>query len=382
MIVIIKHMKLLLNPLSRVHLVGIFCCVALLMTGYEFMKELFFRGKLSIWESHALTIMLTSVLATAAAFLVRKRIAGEAEVRIAATAFEAQDGIMISDDNGVILRVNHAFTMITGYTADEAVGQTMSLLRSGRHDDVFYAEIWASIRNDGVWNGEIWNRRKNGEIYPERLSITAVKMNKGKIIHYVYTMHDITKRKQNEEQIHALAFYDTLTQLPNRRLMNDRLKQAMASSKRSRRYGALMFMDMDNFKVLNDTHGHGTGDLMLIEVANRLTSCLRETDTVSRFGGDEFVAIFNELNEDKNKSIELASIIAEKIRSVLAKPYVLKVPFGEETDAVIEHNSAASIGVVLFISQEASSEDIIKWADTAMYQAKKTGRNQFNFYDP
>src|SRR3989338_2724843 len=200
----------------------------------------------------------------------------QAELRIAATAFEAEEGMFITDASGVILRVNQAFTGITGYPAGEAVGQTPKLFNSERHDEAFYVAMWENIRQTGAWQGEIWNRRKNGEVYPERLTITAVKGDAGEITHYVATLHDITERKMAEEKAHNLAFYDALTQLPNRRLFNDRLVQAMVTSKRSGRYGALMFLDLDNFKPLNDTYGHDTGDLLLVEVAQRLTSCVRE----------------------------------------------------------------------------------------------------------
>jgi diguanylate cyclase (GGDEF)-like protein/PAS domain S-box-containing protein len=309
----------------------------------------------------------------------RKR--ADEELRIAATAFESQDGMVITDADSVILRVNHAFTEITGYTAQEAIGQTPRLLSSGRHDAVFYAAMWKCIRYSGVWQGEIWNRRKSGEVYPERLTITAVKGDAGEVTHYVATMHDITERKAAEEEINSLAFYDTLTQLPNRRMLDDRLGQAMAASKRSGHYGALMFLDLDNFKPLNDTHGHGVGDLLLREVAHRLTGCVREVDTVARFGGDEFVVMLSELGEGKTESTAQAGIVAEKIRAALAEPYLLTFKPENETEMTVEHRCAASIGVVAFNS-EASAEKIIKWADIAMYQAKEGGRNLVHFFEP
>ena len=304
----------------------------------------------------------------------------EFELRIAATVFESQEGMVITDAHNVILRVNRAFTEITGYTAEEAVGKTPSLLKSDRHDAAFYAAIWESIRHTGAWQGEIWNRRKNGEVYPEQLTITAVKGDAGEVTHYVATLHDITVRKRAEEQIRTLAFYDTLTQLPNRRLLNDRLGQAMAASKRSGRYGALMFLDLDNFKPLNDTYGHDVGDLLLIEVARRLAGCVREADTVARFGGDEFVVMLSELDADKAESTALAGIVAEKIRAILAEPYALKFQQEGNAETTIEHHCTSSIGVVLFINHEGSQEDALKWADMAMYQAKEGGRNQVHFY--
>lgn len=370
------------NPSSVTQLAGIFLGVALLMASYESMKELFFKGDLTAWESHAVTIFVTAVFATAASFFMRKWAVGEAEVRIAATAFETQDGMVITDADKVILRVNHSFTAITGYTADEAVGQTLGLLKSDRHDEDFYTAMWESVDRTGIWQGEIWSRRKNGEVYPERLAITAVKGGNRAISHYVSTMHDITNRKQAEEQIRVLAFYDTLTQLPNRRLLSDRLEQAISVNKRSGSYGALMFLDLDNFKTLNDTQGHSAGDALLIEAAHRLVSCVREMDTVARFGGDEFVVMINNPGDDKAGSAAHAGIVAKKICTSLAVPYVLKVKHEGKADATVEHHSSASIGVVMFSKHEANMEDLLKWADMAMYQAKNAGRNQFRFYEP
>jgi len=192
---------------------------------------------------------------------------------------------------------------------------------------------------------------------------------------------DITERKKAEEQVRNLAFYDTLTRLPNRRLLNDRLGQAMAASKRSERYGTVIFLDLDNFKPLNDTHGHDVGDLLLIEVAHRITRCVREMDTVARFGGDEFVVMLSELDENKELSIAHAGVVAEKIRTVLAEPYLLTCKHEGDAETTVEHHCTSSIGVVLFINHVASQEEIIKGADIAMYQAKEGGRNTIRFFD-
>lgn len=192
---------------------------------------------------------------------------------------------------------------------------------------------------------------------------------------------DITERKSNEAIIHSLAYYDALTKLPNRRLLKDRLGQAMDTSKRSGQYAALMFLDLDNFKPLNDTHGHDVGDLLLVEVANRVTSIVRKNDTVARFGGDEYVVILSELTNDLCKSTELANNIAEKIRTIIAKPYLLPVQHERKADVVVEHSCTSSIGVVMFIDHEVTEEDILKWADLAMYQAKNDGRNLIRFYE-
>ncbi len=183
------------------------------------------------------------------------------------------------------------------------------------------------------------------------------------------------------EKIRNMAFYDALTQLPNRRLLEDRLAQTIAASKRSGFYGALLFLDLDNFKPLNDTHGHAAGDLLLVEVSRRINSCVREVDTVARFGGDEFVVVLSELDADKGKSIIQASIVAEKIRSTLGEPYVLNIQSKGEAETTIEHHCTSSIGVVMFINNETSTEDILKRADIAMYRAKEAGRNLIRFYD-
>ncbi|MDO8464873.1 MAG: EAL domain-containing protein [Gallionella sp.] len=297
----------------------------------------------------------------------------EEGLRIAATAFESQDGMLITDTNGVILRVNRAFTEITGYTAEEAVGQTPKLLRSGRHDAAFYAKMWESIKSTGTWDGEIWNRRKNGEEYPERLSITAVKGNSGEVTHHVGTMHDITARKAAEAEIKNLGFYDTLTGLPNRRLLMDRLKQALASSMRNGREAALLFIDLDDFKTINDSLGHATGDLLLQQVAQRLTSCVREGDTVARLGGDEFVVMLEDLSKQALEAAEQTEAIGEKILTTLNQPYQL----GNH-----EYRGTPSIGATLFNNKQSGIEELLKQADIAMYQAKKAGRNTLRFFDP
>lgn len=301
----------------------------------------------------------------------RKR--AEAEVRIAAIAFESQEGMMVTDANIVILRVNRAFTDITGYTAEEAIGKNPRMLSSGRQDANFYAAMWESINNTGAWEGEIWNRRKNGEIYPEHLSITAVKDQNGTVTNYVATLSDITMRNEAADKIKHLAFYDPLTGLPNRRLLMDRLHQAFASSARSSREGAVLFIDLDNFKDINDTLGHDIGDLLLQQTAQRLESCLREVDTVARLGGDEFVVMLEDLSEQPIEAATQTEAVGDKILATLSQPYQL---------ATHEYHSTPSIGATLFNDHYQSEEELLKQADIAMYQAKKAGRNTLRFFNP
>lgn len=295
------------------------------------------------------------------------------ELSIAATAFESQEGMFVTDENGVILRINKAFTDITGYTAADVVGKNPRIRSSGRHDTAFYAAMWERINRTGGWKGEIWNRRKNGEVYPELITITAVKGDDETVTHYVATMHDITARKAAEEQIQNLAFFDPLTKLPNRRLLQDRLQQAQVASDRSKNHGALMFMDLDKFKTLNDTLGHDVGDLLLQQVAQRLVACVREGDTVARPGGDEFVVLLEDLSENRQEAITQTAAIGEKILTALNQTYHL----GEH-----EHHSTPSIGITLFSGQQDTVEELIKQADLAMYQVKAAGCNALRFFDP
>lgn len=297
----------------------------------------------------------------------------EADLRIAAAAFESQEGMVITDARGVILRVNRAFIESTGYAADEVVGQTPRVLRSGRHDDEFYRQMWQTILDHGSWQGEIWDRRKSGEIYPKWLTITAVKDETGVTTHYIGTHFDITERKRSEEKIKALAFFDQLTGLPNRTLLVDRLKQAQIVGKRNGSFGALLFIDLDNFKTLNDTFGHDRGDQLLKQVASRLSQVVRLEDTVARIGGDEFVVVLSDLGEIDSQAASIVEMIANKILAVLNTPYMLG-------DAV--HRSTASIGVTLFEGDLLGIDELMKQADLAMYKSKESGRNLVRFFDP
>ena len=297
----------------------------------------------------------------------------QSDLRVSATAFESQEGVLITDANSVILRVNRAFTNITGYTAEEVIGKNPRILSSGRQDANFYAAMWESLRNTGAWDGEIWNRRKSGEIYPEYLALTAVKDPHGIVTNYVATLTDITVSKAAADEIRHLAFYDSLTRLPNRRLLLDRLKQALASSARSGWSGAVLFIDLDNFKTLNDTLGHDIGDMLLQQVAQRLENCVREGDTVARLGGDEFVVMLEELSGHAPEAAAQTENIGEKILVTLNRPYQLAAHICRSTP---------SIGATLFNGHQQGIDALFKQADIAMYQAKKAGRNTLRFFDP
>ena len=304
---------------------------------------------------------------------ISKRKLLEADLRVAATAFESQEGMSITDAGGVFLRVNSAFTNITGYSPDEVIGQNSNILKSGRHDENFYAAMRESLRETGFWEGEIWNRRKNGEIYPEHQTITAVKSTEGKVTNYVSTLTDITLTKAAEDEIKHLAFYDPLTRLPNRRLLLDRLRQALSSIGRSGRTGALLFIDLDNFKTLNDTLGHDIGDILLQQVASRLELCVREGDTVARLGGDEFVVMLEELSKNSFEAAEQAKAVGNKILTTLNQSYQLSSH---------EYHNTPSIGITLFNTGLQEIDELMKQADIAMYQSKKAGRNTLHFFDP
>jgi diguanylate cyclase (GGDEF)-like protein/PAS domain S-box-containing protein len=282
-------------------------------------------------------------------------------------------GVMITDAARHIVEVNPAFTRITGYSSEEVIGKDPHLLASGRHDRTFYHELWDDIENNGHWEGEIWNRRKGGEVYPSWMNINRVSDSDGRLHYFVGMFSDISKRKEAEAQIHQLAFYDPLTELPNRRLLIERLQQAFSVGARSGQHGAVLFIDLDNFKTINDTKGHDTGDLLLAEVAKRLNVCVRDGDTVARLGGDEFVVVLESLNSASDDAATQADLVAEKIREALSQPYQL---------GNYAYHTTPSIGVVLFLGHRQSLDDVMKHADTAMYQAKTAGRNAIRFYDP
>ena len=301
-----------------------------------------------------------------------RKVTEEAQ-RIAATAFESQQGMFITDAQKVILRVNKAFTHITGYPGEEAIGQTPALLKSGQHDANFYAAMWDSINRTDAWQGEIWNHRKNGKVYSEHLSISTVRNDAGLPTHYVGAFSDLTPYKAAEEQIYDLAYRDLLTGLPNRRQMIIRLQQAITADESEKHLGALLMLDLDHFKDLNDSLGHEQGDMVLQRFAKRLSAAVRESDTVARVDGDVFVVLLDALSPDPQKALKQAQTVVSKMYELLNKPYQL-------ADSQI--SCTTSIGITLFGEHYEETLEPLKRAELAMYQAKSAGRNTLCFFDP
>lgn len=293
-------------------------------------------------------------------------------LRIGSIAFDTQTAMIVTKPNFEILRVNRAFIQLTGFRAQEVIGKTPEMLNSGRHDKVFFQNILNEVKKTGNWQGEVWNRRKNGLIDAELVNVSSVTRASGKTTHYVIAFSDITENKDAIAEIHRLAYYDPLTHLPNRRLLQDKLGQELLAANRSNTYGAILFLDLDNFKALNDTRGHDAGDQLLIEVARRLCIEMRIGDILGRLGGDEFVVIVGNLSQDDEEAALFAKKIAEKLLVVLALPYTFEN---------FEYHCSTSIGIRLFRDQN-NTEELLRHADMAMYEAKNAGRNTLCFFDP
>lgn len=291
----------------------------------------------------------------------------EIDLRIAATAFESQDGMFITDVNRIILRVNRAFTSITGYTPDEVIGQTPMLFNSYHQDDSFYAELWDCIFDSGTWQGEIWTQRKNGDVYLAWLMVTPVKDKNAVITHYVTAINDITVRKEAEEQIRQFAFYDSLTRLPNRRKLLERLEHCIAVGIREKVQFAVLMLDLDRFKAVNDSFGHLAGDELLQQVADRISKRLRTTDTVARLGGDEFVVLLSDISHKED-----AARVAEMLVKDLTRPFQLAQHDGVQI--------GTSIGISLYPEHGDTPEMLMDNADVALYQAKNNGRGCFAYF--
>ncbi len=297
----------------------------------------------------------------------RKR--AEERLRQAATVFDhSREGVVITDADARIIAVNAAFTEVTGYRETEVLGKNPRLLQSGRHDSAFYAQMWEAIKDDGFWRGEIWNRRKGGELYPEWLTISEVRNETGKLTNYVAVFSDITAVKESEEQLAFLAHHDPLTELPNRLLFAARLGHALDRAQREHRQVAVLFVDLDNFKTINDSLGHPVGDELLRAVAQRLSAALRDGDTVARLGGDEFTVLLEEVDHPKD-----AAYVADKLVRAFAEPFTVNER---------EMHLTASVGVSLGPRDGDEVATLLRNADAAMYRAKDQGRNGFQFYTP
>ncbi len=295
----------------------------------------------------------------------RKR--ADEKLRLSAKVFENTiEGVIITDAQERILAVNRAFSEVTGYPADEVLGKTPRILKSGRQEADFYRSFWATLKSTGQWKGEIWNRRKSGEIYPQWLSIATVKDDSGEDQHYVGVFSDITSVKKSEEMLNFLAYHDALTGLPNRLLFNDRLEHSIEHARRERRQIAALFLDLDHFKNINDSLGHNLGDELLKGVARQLCAQTRKSDTVARLGGDEFILLLENIDV-----LRYAGAVAEKFLNLLAKPIVVD---GYEIFIT------ASIGISIFPEDGNDVTTLVKNADTAMYHAKSNGRNGYCFY--
>jgi len=293
----------------------------------------------------------------------------EEKLVFASKVFENSiEGIVVTDADGTILQVNPAFTLITGYSAEEAIGNNPRILRSQKHPPKYYEKMWQQLIDTGRWAGEIWNRKKSGEAYPEWMTISAVKDQRGQTTNYVSIFHDISKLKKQQEALEHQAQHDALTGLPNRVLINDRLEMALARMKRNRTKLALLYLDLDNFKRVNDAFGHTAGDDLLIEVAGRLAGLLRTGDTMARLGGDEFLILLSEV-----ENINDVSVIAVRLIESLKQPFY----HGE-----IEYFISASIGVTVAPEDSSDAKSLVKYADNAMYRAKSLGRNNYQFFTP
>ena len=305
---------------------------------------------------------------TVAVLDITARKEAEARLKLVQHVFEnTTEGILVTDADEIILEVNQGFEEITGYAREEVIGKTPQLLNSGQHDDAFFRTMRESIGQNGVWEGEIWNRRKSGEIYPEWLSIRAVKNDEGAVINYTAVFSDITLRKESEQRLNFLANHDALTKLPNRALLQERIDHALHIAQRNKTQIAILFIDLDRFKVINDTLGHHAGDLLLLECASRLQACLRESDTIARQGGDEFVVLL----EDFGEGVQFLTAVARKVMAALTQSFVL---LGQEVFI------SASIGISVFPQDGHDMGTLLKNADIAMYRAKEQGKNNFQFY--
>jgi len=298
---------------------------------------------------------------------INERKASEDRMRLAANVFtHAREGILITDAHGTIIEANDTFSRITGYSRNEVLGRNPRILQSGRQGPEFYVEMWRAISQNCYWTGEIWNRRKNGEVYAEMLTISAVYDSNQNIQNYVALFTDITSMKEHQRELEHIAHYDALTDLPNRILLSDRLEQAMVQTQRRNQSLAVLFIDLDDFKAVNDTHGHEVGDELLITVSHRMKDALREGDTLARIGGDEFVAILVDLKQPQE-----CEPILDRVLQAAAMPVAVG-------DALLQ--VSASVGVAIYSQDITDADLLLRHADHAMYKAKQTGRNKYYLY--
>lgn len=298
---------------------------------------------------------------------ISERTKAESRLKLAGQIIESSnEGIIITDLRGNIENVNQAFCKTTGFSRNEVVGKNLALIQTPHHDSEFYQKVWQTLLKTGEWKGEVWDRRKNGEVYPKLLSASAVRNDKGEVTHYVAIFSDITKIKQTEKRLERLAHYDPLTGLPNRILFHDRLQQALVQAQRRNTMVAIMILDLDRFKNINDTMGHHFGDELLVAVAQRFSECLRESDTACRLGGDEFAVVLQGMKDARS-----AAQVAAKIDEVLSKPYDLN---GREVFIT------ASMGITLYPDDGLQVGQLLQNADTALYHAKDQGKNNFQFF--
>jgi len=330
-----------------------------------------YHSQISAFDDKAITLLeeMSKDIAFALDNFDREaqRKSSEESMRLAASVYEtSSEAILITDANNRIIAINPAFTKITGYLEEDVIGRNTNILKSGKHDQAFYQTMWNAINSTGKWQGEIWDRRKNGEIYPKWLSISTVFNKNGSVQRYIALFTDISVKKQSEELIWQQANFDPLTGLPNRSMFQDRYYQEIKKSHRTGLPLALLFIDLDHFKEINDTLGHSMGDILLQETSQRLTACVRESDTVARFGGDEFTVILGELDDP--------GTIARTSQDILQK---LSEPFHLDHEIIY---ISASIGIAMYPDDATNIEDLLSNADQAMYQAKDAGRNRFCFF--
>lgn len=355
----IWQLPAMFHPLAiRGRCIGVLCAIAKTAQGFD-------------QDDHIL--LQVTALHTSLALGMLRAFSAEDErgegLQLAAAVFDnSLEGILITDAHGAIQAANAAVTQVSGYGTEELIGKNPSIFHSGCHDEAFYAAMWDSIRSTGQWKGEIWNRRKDGELYPEWLSISTIRDEQGQVKNYIGIFIDITKQKEAETRLNYLAYHDRLTGLPNRDLFNDRLLLASAQAKRNHSTLAVLFIDLDHFKHVNDTFGHAKGDELLQQAAQRMAGCLRAEDTLARLGGDEFTVMMQHFNTEND-----VELVARKIIAAMKPPFLL----GEH-----EMYISASIGISLYPDHGDNPTVLLKNADIAMYCAKKSGRDDLQFFRP